>query len=291
MRLPFMLTLFATLLCHFFLEAKTICLHMVVGNDNKEIKSCLESLIPLIDEWIIVDTSSNDTAQNIIKETLKGIPGKIIYQSIKNRGEHLNHNCDYTLFAEPQDRFLISSTFNKDKLSHALYSVRTNSQQRIQPLLQNNSTSTKEPDTFHILDGIFKITKPPLAKAPKTNRTTKNHTPRYIYFLGKSALDAHDQHLALKAFQRRSNMAGDTNEIFDSLLQIGIIQTHLNKNPNTIIQSFLEAHLFQPERIEPLIYLAQQTRSLERYLHLSPYGAVKVNCALSAPPILTDEIP
>ena len=50
-----------------------ICLNMIVKNESKVIKRCLDSIMPLIDYWIIVDTGSDDGTQQIIKNYLKMI--------------------------------------------------------------------------------------------------------------------------------------------------------------------------------------------------------------------------
>ncbi|MGW8788902.1 glycosyltransferase, partial [Heyndrickxia sporothermodurans] len=44
---------------------KTICLSMIVKNEASVIRRCLDSVRPLIDTWVIIDTGSTDGTQDI----------------------------------------------------------------------------------------------------------------------------------------------------------------------------------------------------------------------------------
>ena len=61
------------------MSRSTICLSMIVKNEEKDIKRCLESVIPFIDYWVISDTGSTDKTKNIIQETMDrhGVPGEL----------------------------------------------------------------------------------------------------------------------------------------------------------------------------------------------------------------------
>ena len=72
-----MRSLIIALLLFAHIEAKTICLNMIVKNESKVIQRCLESVKGTIDYWVIVDTGSTDGTQQLIKECLKDIPGEL----------------------------------------------------------------------------------------------------------------------------------------------------------------------------------------------------------------------
>jgi glycosyltransferase involved in cell wall biosynthesis len=57
----------------------TICLSMIVKNEEKDIKRCLESVIPFIDYWVISDTGSTDNTKKIIQEVMDKheVPGEL----------------------------------------------------------------------------------------------------------------------------------------------------------------------------------------------------------------------
>ena len=55
----------------------TICLNMIVRNESRIIRRCLGALRPFIDTWVIVDTGSVDGTPDLVKETLKDLPGTL----------------------------------------------------------------------------------------------------------------------------------------------------------------------------------------------------------------------
>lgn len=59
------------------LEVPRITLFMIVKNESKVIRRCLESVKPFISSWVIVDTGSTDNTRSIIHEVMAGIPGAV----------------------------------------------------------------------------------------------------------------------------------------------------------------------------------------------------------------------
>ncbi len=58
-------------------QGQTVCLSMIVKNEATVIRRCMESVRPIIDYWIIVDTGSTDGTQDVIREHLKDLPGEL----------------------------------------------------------------------------------------------------------------------------------------------------------------------------------------------------------------------
>src|ERR1700733_3920461 len=52
-------------------KKQKICLNMIVKDESRIIKRCLDSVKPFIDYWVIVDTGSKDGTQKIIKKHMK----------------------------------------------------------------------------------------------------------------------------------------------------------------------------------------------------------------------------
>src|SRR5262245_27538846 len=61
-------------------RTKTIGLCMIVKNETKVIRQCLESTLPLIDYILVIDTGSTDGTQEMIRDFLAhhNIEGTVI---------------------------------------------------------------------------------------------------------------------------------------------------------------------------------------------------------------------
>src|ERR1043165_2250010 len=56
---------------------KTVCLVMIVKNEEAVIRRCLESAKPFFDYWVIWDTGSSDGTIRIVQEVLRDVPGEL----------------------------------------------------------------------------------------------------------------------------------------------------------------------------------------------------------------------
>ena len=94
---------------------QTICLNMIVKNEAAVIRRCLDSVRPIIDYWVIVDTGSTDGTQDIIREHLRDLPGELHERPWRdfahNRSEALElarGKGDYTLIIDADDTLEIA---------------------------------------------------------------------------------------------------------------------------------------------------------------------------------------
>lgn len=119
------------------MKPKTICLNMIVKNESHVIARCLDSVLPIIDSWVICDTGSSDGTQKIIEDYFasKNIPGKL-YQDewvdfSTNRNlayQRAEGIADYILVIDADDFLVYSDTFNKTSFKQSLdkdcYSIK-----------------------------------------------------------------------------------------------------------------------------------------------------------------------
>jgi glycosyltransferase involved in cell wall biosynthesis len=95
---------------------------MIVKNESKIIKRCLDSVKHLIDSWCIIDTGSSDGTQEIIKEVLAGIPGELIERPWVNFGHNRNEGLRYAerwadwILLTDADMVLVDTGFNRNLL-------------------------------------------------------------------------------------------------------------------------------------------------------------------------------
>ena len=104
---------------------------MIVKDETKVICRCLESVKPLIDYWLIVDTGSHDGTQQMIKDFMKDIPGELHERPwvnfAHNRNEALTlakDKADYLLFIDADDKLEIAKDFVRPKLDKDSYLLK-----------------------------------------------------------------------------------------------------------------------------------------------------------------------
>src|SRR5207253_8341109 len=102
---------------------KTICLVMIVKNEAAVIGRCLDSVKGIINHWVICDTGSTDGTQQVIEESLRGIPGQLEQvpwvDSGHNRTQALKFakgKADYHLLIDADMTVTVHGEF-RDKLA------------------------------------------------------------------------------------------------------------------------------------------------------------------------------
>ncbi len=291
------------ILCIFFCslcEAATICLNMIVKNESQVIRRCLESVLPLIDTWVIVDTGSTDGTQDIIKSYMKDIPGQLHERPwvdfAHNRNEALQFakgKADYILFIDADDVLAYTPGFTKpkvlDKDSYNLniaYSGTTYSRtQMVKSSLDwkwigvvHEVVMSSQAKTSADLNGVTMliigggdrsqdVTKflRDAVLLEKALATEPNHT-RNAFYLAQSYRDAGMPEIALKKYKHRVELGGWPEEVFFSKYQIGLLQEELNGSEETVVKAYSEAYQYRPSRIEPLYRLCTYYRRKENFL-------------------------
>ena len=294
---------FFLLLLAFFLplsaeEKKTICLNMIVKNETKVITRCLASVKPIIDYWVIVDTGSTDGTQNLIKEYMKDIPGELHERPWKNfehnRNEALefaHEKADYLLIMDADDRLEYNASFSLPSLTQDAYLFWIKfggmSYQRYQLIssklpwkwegvLHEALTCAVQPSSA-TLDGITYVVSCDGARTQDPNKFRKDaavleaalkeqpDNTRYTFYLAQSYRDAGEYEKSIAWYQKRVEQGGWDQEVFWSVLQIGLCQKALGKPDDIVIDSLLAAYRRRPHRPEPVYYLAEIYRHQGHY--------------------------
>ncbi len=268
---------------------QTICLNMIVKNESEVIRRCLDSVKSLIDYWVIVDTGSTDGTQTIIREHLKAIPGELYERPWRNFGENRTEAFElakkkgtYILFMDADDTLEFTGKKEFPHLAADQYNMWRGIEgfTYTKPQLVKGDLPWKwvgvtheyldcdKPYSYAILENVKYISGDDGASSKDTAKFLKNIklledglkkdplNARYAFYLAESYYDANEKAKALEWYQKRVNMGGWEEEVFWSMLRIGLILQELGLPSNVVAECYQNAHHYRPHRAEPVYYLA-----------------------------------
>ncbi|MGL4347985.1 MAG: glycosyltransferase [Chlamydiales bacterium] len=274
---------------------QTICLNMIVKDEEGYIERCLHSVAPFIDYWVIVDTGSTDNTKSIISNILSDIPGELHDRDWKNFAYNRNEalalakdKCDYILLMDGDDWLEYETGFSFPYLMQDCYYFHLGSEHftLFRTQLVKSDLDWKWTGVVHeyiSVDGMYtygtienlyyrlgwkpdeedkfldriEILLEALQEDPKD--------ARYIFYLAESYKDAGDPINAITWYKKRVDIGGWREEIFWSLLQIAKMHKLLGHDEDIIIDAFNKAFRYSPHRGEPLYYLAEYCNDIGRY--------------------------
>jgi tetratricopeptide (TPR) repeat protein len=264
----------------------TLCLNMIVKNENKIIHRLLESVLPIIDTFCICDTGSTDNTCEIIESffEMHGIKGKIITEPFKNFEHNRNFsllNCigmsDYILLLDA-DMTLDVRNFNKNMLSESdSFTILQGSDQfyyQNMRIIKNNGLYKYVGVTHEYIqtpnnnrkiyidktqlfindygDGGCKSDKFERDVLLLTNGLIDDPTNvRYHFYLANSYYNLGKNEEAIETYKKRIEMGGWNQEVWYSYYRIGICYKNMGKMPDAIYY-WLEGYNYLPERLEAL---------------------------------------
>lgn len=293
--MPYILLSFLFFLPYILFGEKSVCLNMIVKNESQVIERCLTSVLPLIDTWVIVDTGSTDGTQEVIRNFMKakGVPGELherpwvnfshnrneAMSLAKNRAdylffidadEYIVYKPDFTLPALDKDYYYVTLTCPGAKWSKIqLISTKLDwsfvgvLHEVLCPLSSYSYATLEKMVNIYTTEGARSKDPQKYQKDAKILETALLEEPnnaRYVFYLARSYENGGDLESALKNFQKRAEMGGWDEEVFWSLLQVGMLQEKLNKEEATVVQSYNKAFQYRRSRLEPLYRLAHYYR-------------------------------
>lgn len=280
---------------------QTICLNMIVRNEAPVIRRCLDSVMPLIDSWVIVDTGSTDGTQDIVREHLAHKPGALHERPwvdfAHNRSEALDlarGQGDYVFVIDADEVLEIDSGFQLPPLEADSYNVEMDYAGCLylrRTLLRNalswryvgvlhEYTVCDEAKTEAFLPGLR--TKPhrdgARARDPSTYRKDalllekalidEPDNARYVFYLAQSYRDCGDLELAIRHYRRRLELEGWYEEAFYSRYQIAMARERLGHPWPEVMEEYLAAWQMMPDRAGPLYRIGVHYQRLGQY-HLA----------------------
>ena len=122
------------------MPAKSVSLCMIVKNEAHVIRRCLDSVLPLVDEVLIVDTGSTDHTQTLVREFLQEtkLAGEVVEMPWRNFADNRSSallrlrersDIDYGLMIDADEVVVYESGFDvktfKENLVCDLYDVKS----------------------------------------------------------------------------------------------------------------------------------------------------------------------
>lgn len=271
---------------------------MIVKNESSVIERNLRSVYDHIDYWVIVDTGSEDDTIEIIKNYLKDIPGQLIESPwvnfSYNRNEALAYakgKADYLLIIDADEELQFDDDFEWPTLgadSYSIESIYGNLAYHRTQLLANNLdwkwhgvvheyVACVDADTNGVLQNVRNIPRTDGARSNDGDKFLKDaqlletalkNEPddlRNLFYLAQSYRDAGLPEKSLCWYQERVKRGGWEQEVWYSLYQVAVLQQRLEQDWGVVLQSYLKAYQYRPERSEPLFKIARYYREREEY--------------------------
>jgi glycosyltransferase involved in cell wall biosynthesis len=274
----------------------TVCLNMIVKDEAPVIRRCLESVRPLIDTWVILDTGSTDGTQDVIRDVYSDLPGELHERPWKgfdgSRTEAIElarAGADYLLFMDADDVMEVGSGFRMPELTLDAYRVAVHEGPSIHS--RRALVSTRPPwryvgvlheyldcgsgTTSGTLEGINILIVGGGARGRGVGLREKYlrdaetlqqglikepGNARYVFYLAQSLSNAGELEKALEAYDRRVTMDGWAEEGFVAHLSAARLAEALERPQAEVMDRYLRAHESRPSRAEALGDLARLCR-------------------------------
>lgn len=288
-------------------QGQTICLNMIVKNEAPVIRRCLDSLKPIIDCWVIVDTGSTDGTQDIIRAHMQGIPGELHERPWKNfahnRTEALalaKGKSDYIFVIDADELGDFPPGWRFPHLTHDSYlcAVRYGASAYARKQLVRNGLPWRYEGVLHEyitcdtpgltegrLPDFRSIVRHDGARSRDPNTYRRDalvleaalldepDSARYRFYLAQSYRDAGEHELAIRNYRQRVEMGGWIEEVWVSKYQIARCMEQLARPWGETMEAYLEAWQYMPQRAEPIYNIGMhyqvQARHQTSFIFLS----------------------
>jgi glycosyltransferase involved in cell wall biosynthesis len=257
----------------------------MIKNESHILKRCIESIKPLIDYFVFVDTGSTDSTLELINEILKDLPGEVHQTTWKNFGYNRTEaisfckgKADYTAVVDADDIWNITKIPKLEGDCIKIY-VNTGKESFDQVRLLKGDLDWKYvgarhayPDTTgrsittcdksiwirSTQDGAsWKDPNKFIKNAIELEMNfTENKDPRTLFYAAMSYKDAREYDRAKELFLRRTQMGGWIEEVWYSVFSIAMIDEDLNKLDDAIL-GYLKATNIDYDRAENFTSIAR----------------------------------
>jgi len=285
---------------------------MIVKDEAHVIVRCLESVLPVIDTWVIVDTGSTDGTPERIEAFMAaaGKPGRVVHRPWRdfgtNRSEALELSrpaADYSLFIDADEVWSAPAGFRLPVLTADGYRLLHRHKATETTFWLPQLVASRLPFRFEgvlhealacdvphtvvelpgpMITGWFDSARNRLDPSEKYARdaqvleaalAAEPGNARYVFYLAQSYRDAKISEKAKVHYERRAKMGGWEEEAWYAALWAARLAENLGHVDEAIL-GYLAAYERRPSRAETLCDLARVHRS-KRAFHLAYLFAKK----------------
>ena len=274
-----------------------ITLNMIVKNEEHCIERCLKSVLPYIDEAIIVDTGSTDRTMECISDMLYGVRHDVLERPwvnfSHNRNEafqllkqHTAYNSPHVMFIDADEEFKPESTnFSLPILKHDAYYVKhvVPSGYYWRPFLMWTGVDWKykgvvhefiTPDHWHdrldncaVIDHFDSHRNKSQSAAERYTKDAKlleeefksgvEWSARTAFYIAESYRWAKSYREAVHWYIVRMDMEGWDQERWWAAHMLAMTLVETDQPYEIVIRAFRRAHEIRPSRAETLVELAR----------------------------------
>jgi len=274
----------------------SICLTMIVKDEARVIRRCLDALKPFIDHALIIDTGSTDDTTQLISEVLPdatvGFSKFVSFQHNRTelllRAREACPQADYHLMIDADDTWVAQDGFEwpelKEDLYHLEHRLGNLSWWRPQVIRADKpfyygGVAHEQVDcavgfTADRLEGVriqcgsdgARRTNEPLKKYERVaEQLQEDHfenpgNTRTVFYLAQSYRDSLQRKKALYYYEMRAKMEGWAEEVWYSKYQIGRLREMLDYSTEEVLEAYLDAYTTHPGRSESLVAAASVCR-------------------------------
>jgi glycosyltransferase involved in cell wall biosynthesis len=279
---------------------QSLCLNMIVKDEEAIIRRCLESCKPYISSWCIVDTGSTDRTREIVREVLADIPGELHERPWVNFGHNRTEAfelakplADWVLLMDADHMVDETSEFpelgvdggdnyylpieNWSEVYKIVRIIRADqpwyfdgaTHEAIRCALPTKARLLSSVTLSEYADSVRRSSHrkgaEDLVLLEEQYARNPNDT-RTVFYLAQSYFDDRKFDQAFEFYAKRTQMGGYQEEVFWSLFRIGLI--HQSKGPahwSKAMSAFLSAYECRPTRAEPLILIASHYNDIRHH--------------------------
>jgi glycosyltransferase involved in cell wall biosynthesis len=278
------------------IKAPSICLSMIVRNEAKCIKRCLDSVQDVISHWVIADTGSTDETCDIIRSELKDIPGELYHDEWRDFSHNRNFaleraraHGDYTLLLDADMALNISGQRTPvPSLTADGYYLRFEGENDYQVIrLVSNRCCWRYCGPVHeYIEAPYatNIQRLPFwtitnyedgaCRFDKFDRELRILTEalhddpgntRYMFYLAQTYRDRNEPEKAIEWYQRRAALGGWEEEVWYAAYQMARCKQAAGRPWSEVLHDYLEAYEMRPHRLEPLLPLSKYYRGIGHF--------------------------